>query len=388
LGGRFGLDFSRRNQWNRDWVKKRKNPDSRTGSLFEEGKPIILKHTRRQESLARVLREITKREQNMHCPFLNEAEVKFCKASSYKKMILNNSALVDQEKCSSPRYRDCPSAQSRYQEMPQQSQCPHLDESLVQYCSAASVTKYIPYSESLLSRCGTDAHELCEVYMSIANPELHSGSADGPESKTGRREDFPDQWVEGIRIPGRLAYTTNHLWLERNNEGHCRIGVDAFFAHVVGRVEKVDFVTTKGIHRPTAVFTVRGVEMPMTFPSLIEISDVNTHLRKMPDRLTADPFAAGWLFEGKGMNPATEGLGEAPLGLMSSRTMVNWMDKDVQRMTSFVHHQLYDSQPLGEKVMADGGLFTGELIRHLSRDEILNLYNGFFSPYASWRRFW
>jgi glycine cleavage system H lipoate-binding protein len=303
-------------------------------------------------------------------------------------MILSNSAVVDQEKCSSPRYRDCPSAQNRYEELPQQSQCPYLYESLVQYCSAASVTKYIPYSESLLSRCGTDAHQSCEVYMSIANPELHGGPTDGPESKTGRREDFADQWVEGIRIPAGLAYSANHLWLERMKEGHCRIGVDAFFARVVGRVEKVDFVTTKGIHRPSAVFTVRSVDMPMTFPSLIDISDVNTHLRTMPDRLTADPYAAGWLFEGKGMNPATEGLGEPPLGLMSGRTAVDWMDKEVQRMTSFVHHQVSASQPLGEKVMMDGGLFTGELVRHLGSDEIMNLYNNFFSPYASWRRFW
>src|SRR5204862_222433 len=104
------------------------------------------------------------RERVMRCPFLQEAQVKSCQASEFRKMIVRNPAISD-EKCSSPAYVTCSAAQQHCGEAPPQDHCPFIRELLVQFCSAAPIARYIPYSESSISRCGGAGHRYCELYL-------------------------------------------------------------------------------------------------------------------------------------------------------------------------------------------------------------------------------
>jgi hypothetical protein len=106
----------------------------------------------------------------MRCPFLREAQVKFCQVAPSRKMILNHPTQGVHEKCTSSDYVSCPAAKEFHEEFPNLDRCPFLQESLMQYCAAAPVVKYLPYSESILSRCGNDSHFNCEVYRSLADP--------------------------------------------------------------------------------------------------------------------------------------------------------------------------------------------------------------------------
>ena len=108
----------------------------------------------------------------MRCPFLREAQVKFCCASEFKKMIVRSQGDESNEICSSSAYAACPSVKQRHEELPSQAHCPFLQESLVQYCSGASVVKYVPYSDPSLSRCGTSSHRYCELFLMISHPNL------------------------------------------------------------------------------------------------------------------------------------------------------------------------------------------------------------------------
>ena len=69
--------------------------------------------------------------------------------------------------------------------------CPFLHESLVQYCGAASLTKYIPYSEAVLSHCGTESHRYCELFLAFAHPGA-AAPAETAHPDTG-------ETVEGVR---------------------------------------------------------------------------------------------------------------------------------------------------------------------------------------------
>ena len=109
----------------------------------------------------------------MRCPFLREAQVKFCQVAPARKMIPRIPVLGVHEKCNSADYMTCPAAKEYHEVVPNQDHCPFLQESLMQYCEAAPVIKFLPYSESILSRCGNDDHLRCEVYLSMADPERH-----------------------------------------------------------------------------------------------------------------------------------------------------------------------------------------------------------------------
>ena len=101
----------------------------------------------------------------MKCPFLKDAIVKYCGVSGFKKMIAQVPGHEDEEKCSSKHYADCSVARQHGVTIPTDPRCPFLQESQAQYCAAAAVTKFIPYSGDSFSRCGADDHRTCELYL-------------------------------------------------------------------------------------------------------------------------------------------------------------------------------------------------------------------------------
>ncbi len=101
----------------------------------------------------------------MRCPNLKEATVKCCRVSAYRKMIVQTPGQADREKCSSEEYAGCPLARQHGTTFATESRCPFLQESQAQYCAAASVMKFIPYSEARLMRCGGDDYQTCELYV-------------------------------------------------------------------------------------------------------------------------------------------------------------------------------------------------------------------------------
>lgn len=292
----------------------------------------------------------------MTCPFLKEAQVKYCRTSAIRKLIPLAQTGRAEERCSNENYSSCPV----FRQQPDSGQvaafgsCPYLHESLMQYCAAASVTKLVPYSESLLSRCGNDSHRYCELYLAMADPR--------PSCET----------VDGLAIPSSLNYTANHMWLEVTGDGIGHAGIDAFLSRALGEVERITFVWQKGHHRPTVVVTVAGMDLEITFPFAMQITQCNLYLRANPGRLTADPFVGGWLFEGVPDAGTLECL-------MRGDEARDWLDREVRRMNEFLQQLPGASSPTA----ADGGMFSAGLARYIEREQMLALFHEFFSPYAS-----
>ena len=322
----------------------------------------------------------------MRCPFLREAQVKFCCASEFKKLIVRSQRDESDERCSSPAYVACPSAKQHLEDLPSQDHCPFLQESLTQYCSAASVIKYVPYSDPTLTRCGTSSHRYCELLMTMQNPKLLTPHDVIAPEIDPNEEDASGYWlVDGIQTVGWLFYSPNHMWADVDEEGTCHIGIDAFLAKVLGKVDKLTFATSGSEHNPAVSLTVGGVDFQMIFPSKMTVSSINTHLRAEPGRISSDPYTLGWLFEGK---PATNA--DKPLkssdgstfkrGLINGTRAKSWMQEETRRLTEFVQERSADKHGKGQRLMADGGMFTDNILGYLSKEEILLLYNEFFSP--------
>ena len=215
----------------------------------------------------------------MTCPFLREAAVQYCQTAAFRKLIPLAAAGRADEKCASEAHASCPVFRLQHHEA-DAGACPFLRESLMQYCGAAPVARFVPYSESLLSRCGNDGFRYCEAYLQLAHPEVSTAEEDH------------------IAAPDWLRYSANHMWLDATEDGSCHVGIDAFLSRSLGRVEAVSYVWERGRHRPAAVLTAGGIEVEVVFPNAMLIAGCNRYLRADPSKLSTDPYTAGWLFEG------------------------------------------------------------------------------------------
>jgi glycine cleavage system H lipoate-binding protein len=281
----------------------------------------------------------------MTCPFLREAQVKYCRSAAVRKLIPLTTAVNTDEKCGSPEHASCAVyAQHKEDNESANGSCPFLRESLMQYCGAAPVAKFVPYSESLISRCGNDSFRYCEVYLGMAHPNA------GAES-------------DGIATPAWLRYSANHMWLDVTEDGVCHAGIDAFLSRALGKVDRISYVWQKGARRPAAVFTVNGVDMEVAFPNAMMLTGCNLYLRADPARMASDPYTAGWLFEGTPLE-------ETGRGLMDSDTARDWMHGEQARMNEFLQQQT--------GCTADGGTFAAGLARVLEREQMLTLFHEFF----------
>jgi glycine cleavage system H lipoate-binding protein len=289
----------------------------------------------------------------MNCPFLREAQVKYCRAASVRKLIPVPQSGRREEKCSSPDYLSCKVYQAQAAGEEGAASCPCLCESLMQYCGAAPVAKFVPYSESLLSRCGNDGYRYCELYLSMAHPMTTS------------------EEVEGISLPDWLGYSANHMWLDVTDDGTCHAGIDAFLTRVLGKIDRIAYVWQKGVHRPTAILTAGGTDFDVVFPNEMLLTACNLYLRADPSHLAAAPYTGGWLFEGKPEPGTLEGV-------RRGAEARQWMEQELHRINQF----LQEGEGAG-KVAADGGQFSPGLVSYLERDQILALFHEFFSPYAN-----
>jgi glycine cleavage system H lipoate-binding protein len=291
----------------------------------------------------------------MSCPFLREMQVKYCQTSAFRKLIpLAQTGRAD-EKCSSAEHVSCPVFRGQMENDPVSGTCPYLRESLMQYCGAAPVAKLVPYSESLLSRCGNDNFRYCQLYLAMAHPSVDAEEADRAP------------------MPGQLKYSANHMWIDATEDGVCHVGIDAFLSRVLGKVERVSYVWLNGRHRPTAVLTVEGVDLEVVFPNPLLLTNCNLYLRADPSPLTSQPYTAGWLFEGVLEPGALDKLFEGA----AARA---WMEREQHRINEFLQQQL--CQPTA----ADGGQFVAGLARLLDRGQLRALFHSFFSPGASEER--
>ena len=284
----------------------------------------------------------------MTCPFLKETEVKYCGTSTVRKLIPLAQAGRTEDKCSSAEHSSCPvwRQQPEAVERTAGGPCPYLRESLMQYCGAASVAKLVPYSESLLSRCGNDSYKYCELYRAMAHPGLAAAE------------------VDGIEFPDGLRYSSNHMWLDASEDGVCHVGIDGFLSRVLGAVEHISYVWQMGVHRPTAVLTAAGMDLEVVFPNPFLLTGCNLYLRANPDRLTGEPYTRGWLFEGQPQAGTR-------CGLMDGAAAREWMEREQKRINEYLQQQT--------GCVADGGTFAAGLAGRLERDQMLGLFYEFFS---------
>ena len=237
--------------------------------------------------------------------------------------------------CASPRYALCPAWGGHGAEGAGE-RCPYLEEAWMQYCAAAAVRKFVPPDRASRPRCARDDYFYCALYLDAAGPD-----AAGPE-----------QMVDGIRVPERLLYTPNHMWMDPGADGRWHLGIDGLLARTLEPIEQVSFLAEAGVAQPAAVLRARGVDFQVVFPRAVAITAANCYLRADPERLARFPYSLGWLFEGREEPSMPPGE-----GLIDGREAPAWIAREVERMRQY-------PPPRG-------------------RQDLLRMLHDFFSPLAS-----
>jgi hypothetical protein len=120
------------------------------------------------------------------------------------------------------------------------------------------------------------------------------------------------------------------------------------------------------------------------FPHPVALTSCNLYLRTHPSTVLSDPYALGWLFEGRIDSDDT--AARTLKGLVSGRAAAEWMQTEITRMSAMAHTFSHAQGTEGPVVMADGGLVHPGFMQFLTRDESLRVFNEFFSPLAVWRQ--
>jgi len=312
------------------------------------------------------------------CPFLREARVNCCREAPAARALPLEAIHAASSRCNGPDYLSCPHARDLVPSATPAGRCPSLVENQVQYCAAVSAPKFIPTIAMLPSRCLSEAHRHCALFLDRSGGQAAAIAA--PASQRGAR---PAVLVEGIEVPLELGYTTNHLWADRGADGSCTIGADGFLARVIGRADRVTFVASWPGVQSFAVLSIAGLELPLAFPYRLDRIVINYVLRVEPDRLTSDPYGAGWLLEGYWSGEPDARL-DSPRRVVRGGDAVAWMHREVERLSLLVHDQLGVRGGNGLATAADGGMFAAGVARVLRREDVLHLFSEFFSaPTAS-----
>jgi len=298
----------------------------------------------------------------MRCPFLHKMNVKYCGLYRQTMIPLGGTDLAT-ERCSQPGFRDCPLLTATRDTLPAADQCPHLCVADVHYCEAAPVRKLIPCNRTAVSRCTDDGHRHCQLYLAMADP---APETDDPEEPGDPPSPAP---VEAIPMPGPLAYAPNHMWLDRTGGTTCHVGVDAFFARALGRIDGISYPYHRDGGRPVARFLVGSAALDLTFPNPMHAHEINAHLVVDPTEVLRDPYGRGWLFEG-----VTVPADPLDRGLRRGAEARHWMESECDRLAAFAHDQLTDG-----RVMNDGGRCRGDLAQRLDAGGLLRLHAEFFA---------
>ena len=233
--------------------------------------------------------------------------------------------------------------------------CPYLQESLMQYCSAAPVARYVPWSEASVSKCGSGVFHYCDLYLDMTEASSH---------RTGTHTE------DSLPVPPALLYSANHMWLDQAEDGLCHVGIDALFSRLMSPIERVDFITlpnSQGQSKllPSAVVRAAGADWQIVFPRELNLTACNLMLRSDPSRLSTDPYGRGWMFAGPGV---------ISKGLKTGGQAADWMQEDTRRLNEFVQQR--------SGCCADGGLIESGLLAALRREDALVVFNRYLSPAA------
>lgn len=187
------------------------------------------------------------------------------------------------------------------------------------------------------------------------------------------RESQPAEMATGDALPATAFIHPAHGWLTLDNDGLVRVGVDAFLARAIGRVDAVTLpqagdTLTAG---DSAFALVQGKrKADISTPVSGVVVEVNAALAKDATLIKASPYAAGWALR---VRPSA--LSDELPRLNIAKRARAWLAEEAARLSELVVSSGAKERTLGP-TMADGGEVIDGALEQLNDDDWHTFFSG------------
>ena len=173
-----------------------------------------------------------------------------------------------------------------------------------------------------------------------------------------------------IDIPKEILFSKAHSWVQKNQFGLVKIGVDDFLYKTVGKFQVTNFAgIKKEINKGDTIFEISANKKLIKISSPIN-GKVKAINEKIFNKIISNPYTEwGVLLEPINYkNDIKE--------LIKNNDTIFWMKEELSKFKKFLNDN-FNKSSLAGSTMYDGGSVVGGVISYLSEKEIKDFENQF-----------
>jgi glycine cleavage system H protein len=160
----------------------------------------------------------------------------------------------------------------------------------------------------------------------------------------------------GFEVPDNLRYHPGHAWALNESPDLVRVGMDAFAARLVGKIEQISLPRRgQWIRQGQKIWTIQrnGERAEMLSPIEGIVASVNEAVLNDPGLALRDPYGEGWLVTVQAPDAKTSFR-----NLLGGGVAIRWMEEAAARLRT-------RTPLLAGAVAQDGGVAVADLGEHL-----------------------
>ena len=167
-----------------------------------------------------------------------------------------------------------------------------------------------------------------------------------------------DDFTKGeFSIPGGVFISKNHTWVNMNQAGIAKIGIDDFAKKLIGRVHSIELPNLgMNVKAGQPLFTIKQGNRSITFNSPVsgKVSQINTLLKDNVDALDVTPYERNWVCALDAENLDNE-IKDMHIG----KSAVSFFQEDIEKFKT-IFAEVLKSEKKGDEYLEEG-LFIGQL---------------------------
>ncbi len=167
-----------------------------------------------------------------------------------------------------------------------------------------------------------------------------------------------DDFSKGeFSIPGGVFIYKNHTWVNMNQEGIAKVGIDDFAKKLVGKVTSLELPNLgMNVKAGQPLFTIKQGNRSVSFSSPVsgKVSQINTLLKENIDALDVTPYERNWVCAIDAENLDNE-IKDMHIG----KTAVSFFQDDIEKFKTFITEILKSEKKDDEYL--ENGLYVGQI---------------------------